>query len=240
MQATDLNPPAELEKLIAQLPAVDDDQEPAEYPHAEILARDGAQDDLDELGAAGDAPNTSKDAVKLGWEWVRTLVFLGVGYCLKAIRSLFLVDALWPDAETACENLQHLHRETDPNNIPWGVPIWWVNGRHGHVAMSLGKGRCLTTDYVKTGYLGVAQTDRLASWCGGRLVGWSEDINGVVVWRPKSAAEPWDINDRVAFVRAALQRARTNDAPAVRVQGLQQWLKNLRARRDKIEAKAAK
>ncbi|MDI6911493.1 hypothetical protein [Nocardioides sp.] len=229
----DLQPPEEIEELIAQLPVLDDGAEPAPYPHAEILERD-AQDDLDELGAPGDAPHTSREAVQLGWEWVRGAVFLGVGYCLKVIRSLFLVDPLYPDAETGWEQAGHRHKTDDTDQIPWGVPVWWVNGRHGHIALSLGKGRCLTTDYVRTGYLGLARIEQLGPWCGGRLVGWSADVNGVVVWRRKAKPEKWDIDDRIAFVRAALQRAIANDAPEIRVRGLRSWLKQLRARRDKL------
>lgn len=229
----DLEPPPEIEDLIAQLPTLGDDEEPAAYPHTETVARDG-QDDLDELGAPGDAPHTSKEAVQLGWEWVRDAVFVGVGYCLKTIRSLFLVMPLYPDAETGWEQAVYRHKTSDPDEIPWGVPVWWTNGRYGHIAFSLGKGRCLTTDYVKTGYLGVARIEPLAAWCGGRLVGWSEDINGVIVWRPKAEPEQWDIDDRIAFVKAALQRAIQNEAPEVRVQGLRRWLKQLRDRREKL------
>lgn len=233
MRHEDLNPPEELEQLIAQIPTLVDDEEPAEYPPTETVARDG-QDNLDEIGAPGDAPRTSKEAVQLGWEWVRDGVFFGVGYCLKTIRSLFAVLPLYPDAETAWEQAVHRHETSDPDEIPWGVPVFWTNGRYGHIALSLGKGRCLTTDFVATGKLGLARTESLAPWCGGRFVGWSEDINGVVVWRPKAPKpEKWDIDDRIAFVKAALQRARQNDAPEIRTQGLVKWLEQLRDRRAK-------
>lgn len=223
--------PAELEELVAQLPTLAAGEEPAPYPHDAEDEHDG-QDDLDELGA-GETVRTSREAIKLGRDWIRRRVYVGVGYCLKTIRSLFGVGALWPDAETAAENAARMHKMSDPTKIPWGVPVWWLNGRHGHIALSLGNGRCLTTDYVRTGELGVAQIGDLASWCGGRLAGWSNDLNGVTVWepaRPQAEADPWGLDDKIRFVRNALERAVANDAPERRIRGLRTWLDRLQKR----------
>lgn len=222
-------PPPEIEELIAQLPTLKAGQQAAPYPHADEEAH-GGQDDLAELGAPGDAPNTSREAIRLGRDWIQRSVFLGVGYCLRAIRSLFGVAALYPDASTAWEEASRQHRTSDPGAIPWGVPVWWVNSTHGHVALSLGRGRCLTTDYVETGELGVAPIAALGPWCGGRLVGWSNDINGVDVWEPPKPPNPWGLEERRDLVRAALQRALENQAPERRIEGLRRWLKALNNR----------
>lgn len=233
---TDYDPPQEIEDLIARLRSVADGHEPQPYPH-DAEDEHGGQDDLDELGAPGDAPHTSLEAVQLGWDLVRERIWFGVGYCLKTIRSLFGVASLYPDAETAWENAEARHATSSSADIPWGVPVWWVNGRYGHVALSLGKGRCLTTDYVETGRLGLAQISSLGPWCGGRLVGWSQDINGVTVWRPKAKPQPWGIDERIAFVRHALERAIANEAPERRVKGLRRWLHRMEDRRDGTPAR---
>lgn len=219
MRAHTTDLPDELEQLVDQLPTLVG--EPGPY------VGDQAQDDLDELGAGID-PRSPKEAVTLGREWVAVAFWCGVGYCLKTIRSLFGVAALHPDATTAWEATTFRHRQSDPAQIPWGVPVWWVNDGFGHVALSLGKGRCLTTDYVRTGFLGVARIADLADWCGGRLVGWSEDINGVDVWDPRP--EPWAHADRVALLEKALQRAIDNQAPKRRLRGLRRWLREEKAR----------
>lgn len=206
--------PDEIEQLIAQLPTLEG--EPGPY------IADQAQDDLDELGA-GIKPRQPKDAVALGREWVAIAFWCGVGYCLKTIRSLAGVAALYPDATTAWDNAKQRHLETDPMKIPWGVFVWWVNDGHGHVAYGLGRGRCLTTDYVKTGFLGVANIADLGPWCRGTLAGWSEDINDVDVWDPP--ATPWGHEERVKHLEQALQRAIRHKAPRRRIRGLRRWLR---------------
>lgn len=191
------------------------------------------QDDLDELGApAPGAPRTPAEAIAEGRRFVREAVYVGVGYCLKTIRTLYGVGPVWPDAETAWENAGQRHPESDPARIPRGVPVWWVNGRYGHVALSIGGGYCLTTDYRRSGFVGVAPIGPLAAWCGGRLVGWSETINGVDVWDAK-ARPTFTLDDRIAVVRQALKAARAAKAPRYRIQGLRKWLDTLRDRKNR-------
>lgn len=189
------------------------------------------QDDLSELGApAPGAPRTPAEAIAEGRRFVAEAVYVGVGYCLKTIRTLYGVGPVWPDAETAWENATQRHPETDPARIPRGVPVWWTNGRFGHVALSIGGGYCLTTDYRRSGFLGVAPIGPLAAWCGGRLVGYSETINGVDVWDAKPAPT-FTLDDRIAVVRQALKAAREAKAPRYRIQGLRKWLTNLENRK---------
>lgn len=221
MPKTDDVMPEALQRLVDELPYLE--QPAAAYPDTEVDAREG-QDDLDELGAGTEA-QSRRQAVRAAREWVATALWVGVGYCLKTVRSMFGVPALWPDAETASEHLEHLHPTTDPDRIPWGVPIWWRNGRYGHVAISVGKGRCITTDYGAPGRLSVAPIAALAPWCRGNLVGWSEDINGVRIW-----AMAYDVDDRIKVVRAALRQAEKDGAGPRKLQGLRKWLAQLEAK----------
>ncbi len=238
----DLATPPELAELVESL-AVPDDLEPAPFPDVD------EQDSLDELGGPGDAPRTSKEAAREGRRWIAMAVFLGVGYCLRAIRSLWGVMPLWPDATTGWEEAEHRHPETDPMKIPWGVPVWWVNDRHGHVAFSIGGGWCLTTDFKRSGFFCVARIAALGPWCGGRLVGWTNDINGVVVWRPKKAKpEPVKIggpDEKLKVVEAALRRAKEHNAETAaqqrrkkaRVEFLSRWRDRLRLKVKEQEEK---
>lgn len=209
-----------LEDLISQLPALAEGERPAPYPHSAEAAQSG-QDDLNELGGPGDAPRTGAEAVALGHQWIADEVFLGVGYCLRTVRSLYGVPALYPDAETAWEEADRKH-EVAMSAVPDFTPVWWTNGRYGHVAIKLPRMRALTTDYVRSGYLGVAPLASLGPWCGGRFRGWTNDVNRVDVWE---AGEPprFTLEDRERMLRRALARARRNGKPH-RVEGLQQWL----------------
>lgn len=242
--ATDLQDMGEelFQTLLRELPDASAEPPMSPYPLADMEER-GGQDDLDELGA-GDAPRTRIQAVALGRHWIAVALWLGVGYCLKTIRSLFGVAALYPDAETAWEEAEHKHRVTDLAKIPWGVPIWWVNGRYGHVALYIGRGLCITTDYREPGKLCIASVDRLAAWCGGVFVGWTNDINGVVVWRPKRTKpkpKPWGVEDRLRTIENVLRRtrkrAKNGDVPQRRLDGLEAWVTRLRAKVKEQEKK---
>lgn len=215
------HPPADIEALIAQLPTLSEGQEPAPYPF-DAEEEHGGQDEFEGLGAPGDAPHTPAQAIRLGHQLDRDNTFVGIGFCLENVRGLYLVDPLWPDAETGWEQANRRH---STSNIPWGPPVWWTNGRHGHIAISLGRGRALTTDFVATGQWGVAPIDALGPWCGGRLAGYSNDLNGVDVWEPrKSKPKRWSVDDRAAFLRHALEVAIDNEAPERRIKGLRRWL----------------
>ena len=256
LETEDLVPPAEIEEILTaagiEWVRDDDPDDPDTFDQAAVVARKAAydaevardederdaQDDVEGLGAGGTI-RTPKEAVKLGRQWIVTALFVGVGYCLRTMRSLFNVDALYLDAETAWEEAKHKHPATDDPaglaKIPWGVLIWWTNGRHGHVALYIGHGWCITTDYKRPGYLCIARVAALASWCSGRFAGWTEDINNVTVWKPKEKPEPFGIDDRIRELQALLERARKHNARQRRIDGLQKWLDRMVARRDRMK-----
>lgn len=202
-----------------------------ERPHAvEYLGR---QDDLEELGAASPgAPRTPGEALAAARQISRGNVYVGVGYCHKTVRGYYGVGPVWPDAETGWEQADQRHPDTDPTKAPRGVPVWWVNGRYGHVALSAGGGMCWTTDYRRPGFVDLAPIAALARWCGGRYVGWSEDINEVDVWDPKPP-RVFTREDRLIVVKNALERARKNDAPQHRIEGLVKWRDQIKANLEK-------
>lgn len=223
---------ADLEAAFAAIaapfyPAALDDTGPGPWP----LTR--RQDDLTELGGpAPGAPRTPAQALAAARQISRGDVYVGVGYCHRTVRGYYGVGPVWPDAETACEQTDQRHPETDPQAIPRGVPVWWLNGGYGHVALSAGGGMCWTTDYRRTGFVDLAPIAALASWCRGRLWGWSEDINEVDVWDAK-APRRFTLEDRLAVVTRQLERARANDAPDWRLEGLREWRDQLKTRIDR-------
>lgn len=165
------------------------------------------------------------DAIATGLALAKAGTIVGVGFCLRETRELLGVGPLWPDATTAWEQAHDKHHGT-PDGGPFGVPLFWTNEGPGHVALDIRRpGLCLTTDYVATGRWGVAPVDRLASWCGGTFRGWTGDLNNTEVWRP---AEAFGRDDKIDLVRNALDRARANNAPQRRIDGLRKWLDALK------------
>lgn len=195
------------------------------------------QDLIDELGAGQTRPASPAEAIANARRLATDVTYVGVGYCLRTVRGPeFEILPLYPDAETAWEEADLKHPETDPLKIPRGAIVFWTNGRYGHVALSVGGGMCWTTDYRRSGFVGLAPIAALGPWCGGRLVGWAEDLNGVDCWPTPDKPKPkpvFNIDDRIRLVRNALERARKNDAPKQRRDGLKQWLAQLEARAEK-------
>jgi hypothetical protein len=88
--------------------------------------------------------------------------------------------------------------------------VFWTGGRHGygHVALSRGNGSVWSTDYHRVGKVDACRIDEITRDWGLRLVGWTEDINGVRVWQQaepkrKAPARP----TRVQKARAKLAEA---------------------------------
>jgi hypothetical protein len=110
------------------------------------------------------------------------------GMCLQRVRLCFGVGSGALDATKAWEAADHKHRTTTTRDIPRGVPIFWTGGSggHGHIAISTGNGRCISTDIHRRGFFDeVPITEINRRWGSSlRFQGWTEDINGVRVWSP--------------------------------------------------------
>ncbi|GMA26217.1 hypothetical protein GCM10025864_39760 [Luteimicrobium album] len=103
--------------------------------------------------------------------------------CLAFVRTAYGVASKYGRAVDAWNAAQHKHKTSDPKAIPAGVPVF-MQGKNpaGHVAISLGGGQCYTTDDTVGGprELPIATLVRV----GYKLLGWTEDLNGVRVYTP--------------------------------------------------------
>lgn len=110
------------------------------------------------------------------------------GMCKKAVREAYGVESDGSeDATEAWERADLKHDVRPGREIPRGALIWWTGGTggHGHVAISLGGGMCLSTDILRNGYFDQVPVASIATtWPKVTLAGWSEDIDGVRVWEP--------------------------------------------------------
>lgn len=103
--------------------------------------------------------------------------------CLMFVRKCFNVAAKYPDARTAWANAKKKHKTSNASSIPAGVPVFFdTSSKWDHIVLSIGGGKCISTDALRKGKPDVVSIASLAkNW--GPLLGWSEDVNGVTVYK---------------------------------------------------------
>ena len=142
------------------------------------------QDILGGVELPGNAPNTPAEAIDRAREMMNNRVWVGVGMCLKTVRGYYGLAAKYGSAEDSWNNAEHKVHVREGKNIPRGVPVYWTNGRYGHIAISLGGGLCLSTDWKEAGRIDVAVIDEIGPRWGQQLQGYAWEVNDVVVWKP--------------------------------------------------------
>ncbi len=117
------------------------------------------------------------------------------GFCKREVRECFRIPVSRSlDAAGCWRNAKHKHPETDPTRIPRGVPVFWLGGSegHGHVTIATGfNANHWTTDLVRDGFFDKTRIGLVSlKWPNLRLVGWSEDFDGVRVWQDGQPLAP--------------------------------------------------
>ena len=109
------------------------------------------------------------------------------GMCLREVRECYDVGPKAADAIGAWLDAKSKHIETDPRKIPRGAPVFWSGGTggHGHIAIKAGRDLCWSTDIKRPGYFDKVPVDLIRQRWGLKLLGWTNDVNGVVVYPPK-------------------------------------------------------
>jgi len=99
--------------------------------------------------------------------------------CLKFVRKVYGLPARDPSAIAAWHASDSKHKgDAFP---PAGVPVFWSGGGPGHVALSLGDGWVLTSDYPTSGRVAKVEISSLDAEWGLHYLGWTDDLEGVVV-----------------------------------------------------------
>lgn len=156
-------------------------------------------------------------------------------WCLVFVRSCFGIAALWPDAGTAWDNAKHKHRTTNPDEIPAGAPVFWeLASVADHVALSTGRGMCLSNDIRRPGHIAEVPIDEITRRWGGTLLGWTEDLNGVRVYTPpptpKTRGKWVDATLKEAQRRAQLNEAAGRPKRAARLRAVAKALRQIPAK----------
>lgn len=130
------------------------------------------------------APRVGSAAV----DFARRIVSWRIGMCQMFVRTC---QGVGPGAGTALEAWRnagpdHQHGGKYP---PPGVNVHWQGGPGdpGHTALSVGDGRCRSTDYPSAGLVGEVSIGAITrSWFGreGRYLGWTDVDNGTRTWQP--------------------------------------------------------
>lgn len=154
-------------------------------------------------------------------KWAREHMRWEPGYCLQWVRSTFDVGSLYYDANEGWEKARYKHRVNTGNAVPKGVPVWWSNSSHGHVALSVGDGWCLSTDAGGSGVVAKVRIDDLTRRWNLNLRGWTADINGVRVFTPDPVpADGWD---RVRLSAVGPGKPQSKDQRVVEVRLLKRF-----------------
>jgi hypothetical protein len=115
------------------------------------------------------------------------------------VRQSLDVPAKYGTAEKAYFKTTKRHTSWPP---PPGVPVWWTNGRYGHVAISAGDGYCYSSDYKRHGKIDKVLISSITKGWGQRYRGWSEDINDVRVYTAAAKITKIDASNVAAAAKA--------------------------------------
>lgn len=141
------------------------------------------------------------------------------GLCLQRVRLCYQIGPRYLDATEAWRNASHQHPETDPRKIPRGVPVFWTGGSegHGHVAIATGDGYCWSTDILRRGRWDKVPIPAIRQKWGLPLAGWTEDLNGVLVYATPDNQKEEDMTPE-ELLRAKLKGAGDRYVATVLVQ----------------------
>lgn len=138
------------------------------------------------LGFTSAAGVTPSQAIARARAGVLNNTFWGVGQCLRTVRGYYGVDSKYETAAESWEAAEHKHYAKSGTDVPRGAPVWWTGGSDGagHVAISIGGGLCISTDWKEQGRSAYARIDDITELWGLDFKGWTREVNDVVVWRP--------------------------------------------------------
>jgi hypothetical protein len=101
--------------------------------------------------------------------------------CLWHVQDWYGAPHVFPDAAAQWNSSRHKH--PGDRNPPPGVPVLYLGGRHGHIALSTGHG-IRSTDAPVNGRVAEVDLDWPYRRWGHRYVGWIGDLGGVPIAVP--------------------------------------------------------
>ena len=104
------------------------------------------------------------------------------GLCLQFVRLAYGVGPKYGYARLAWQKARWRHATSSWAQVPIGAPIYLdrPSSKYGHIAIYVGGGRMATTN-ASTNRTSVTPISTWTGSYGYRMLGWSEDVNGVRV-----------------------------------------------------------
>lgn len=134
---------------------------------------------------------TPAQAVKRAKQFVNAPAKNWHSLCLQFVRTCYYIAAKEPNAKKAWENAKFKNKTTNAKSIPAGVPVFWQTRTvNWHVAISIGDGKCISTDIFRKGKPDIVSIDTLSKAWEATLLGWTEDLNGVRVYEKPKVTTP--------------------------------------------------
>lgn len=104
------------------------------------------------------------------------------GMCLQFTREAYAIASKYGYAREAWDKAKHKHPTSSTSGIPAGVPIFLdkSSSQYGHVAVYAGGGKMVTT-HESTNKIGQDAVSLWTSDYGYKVLGWTEDLNGILI-----------------------------------------------------------
>lgn len=136
------------------------------------------------------------------------------GMCLMFVRLCWGIAPVGlPDADTAWEDcVARNHDVRGGSYPPAGAPVYWKIGKHGHAALSAGRGMVYSTDILKTGHVAYVSLGTIAARWGAQYRGWSRGYGGYTL--PLALAHYGSVRDAARRDPGRRQGGQTTGAAA--------------------------
>ena len=107
-------------------------------------------------------------------------------HCLEHVRTAAGAPAIDQTAYEAWKQVPEALRHTDATTPPPpGAPVYWRHPAHdgkpegaGHIVVSRGEWSCNTNDFVRDGFLDIADIRDITKGWALQYLGWAEEVNG--------------------------------------------------------------
>jgi hypothetical protein len=120
------------------------------------------------------------------------------GMCLKYVRTWLEIGSSAADAIGAWNAAKHRH--PGDKHPPKGAPVFWKSGSggsgHGHIAIVRG-GNMRSTDIPSSGKVGNDDGSWPRIHWGQTYLGWTEDLNGILIPYLRPAEADWRASGEV-------------------------------------------
>lgn len=183
----------DLEDLLSSVTTA---EEALPYPDAEVHDDETTADSValataiaeghGPLGFTNFAGVTPAEAIAKARLWSKTGHWCGVGMCLATVRQYYGVPSGVPTAAASYFMSNHKRGVSSGSAVPRGVPVYWTGGSRGagHIAISVGGGYCLSTDWKRAGKIDYAKIDDITRAWNLDFRGYTWEVNGRQVWAP--------------------------------------------------------